>query len=131
MPKTNSKRRENKATGGLKYIKLPRLGVMALQTPVGEAASRAFTWWGGVRGSGGGTEPPPILMLTLGTRCRLRGLENRNEFATILPPSSFSPPAPEKHRLISASSRLLGLGQGHTLEPASLGLLTPPSFSRA
>ena len=51
-------------------------------------------------------------MLTPETRCRLSGLENRNEFAIILPPSSFSLPALEKHRLISASSSLLGLGTG-------------------
>lgn len=57
MPKTNSKRRENKAAGGLKYIKLPRLGVVALQKLVGEAGrlrAPLFTWWGGVRRSGGG-----------------------------------------------------------------------------
>ena len=61
MAKTNSKRRENKATGGLKYIKLPRLGAVALLKLVGEAASQAIHVVG--RGQGvrrGAPSPSPF-----------------------------------------------------------------------
>lgn len=56
-----------------------------MQELVGEAWVPLFTWrGGGVSRSGGVHRAWPILMLTPGSRCRLSGLENRNEFAVIL-----------------------------------------------
>ena len=46
--------------------------------------SRYSLGGGGVSRSGGVHRARPILMLTPGSRCRLSGLENRNEFAIIL-----------------------------------------------